>query len=720
MTKIGRGRGTRWIKPLITGAACALVYYVVLEAFLAIPHFNGATQIRPASGLSPTLGLIFGAPAVIGCAVANTISDAASESNLAILAAYTLFQLIYNGTPRLLWIATQRGRKPLPALSLGSSSRIAFFVGAALFDSVLFAAILSPLEQDVMHALDINIVHALNNFLALIYVGIPVLLVADAIRRRSEGRARNLAQRAALGALLAAGLASTACVAATFLPRVLRSTDAESFAALVASTYIAMSATTFSVFALACVMLRIIETKLAHPIDELTASSRAFARRFEEEGAEATAAGALDVKLDGERPLAEIAELIEASNTMRRALGQSVVESSRAQRDRDRMAAEMDVAAKIQSSMLPRSFDELRERYGIDVNARMMPARQVGGDFYDVFSIDNSRLCLLIADVSDKGIPAALFMMRSMTEIRDCVRLFTDISQAFDTANARLCDGNESSLFVTAFAAVMDMRTGRVQCCNAGHNPPRLFRGSNVLPIEVRPGLPLGVLEQARYTAFEMPLLPGDGMFLYTDGVTDAANSQGELYGTKRLDHTLQSICTDAAQRSDRAVQTVASDAIRFSHGVAQADDLTLLSITWLPQAWRIEIDPDQAQCEAAVEFFSKVLAECNVPRKTAFDIELIVEELFVNIASHAFEDGSPKQPVTLIAGYDPSCTVFHLVFCDKGTPYDPTRHDTAPLSPTADLEPGGLGLLLVKTKSDGMFYDRIDDMNVLHVVKDL
>lgn len=720
MTKIERSRADALGRFLLVAVACAAAYYAVLEAFLAVPLFNGATQVRPASGLGPTLGLIFGAPAVVGCAAANTLSDAAYESDPAILAAYAAIQIVYNAVPRILWIALNRGRSPLPAPSLGSSSRIAFLMSAALLDSVLVAAMISPFENDVMNALNIHIVHALNNFLAIVYVGIPILLIADAIRRRSHGSEQNLAQKAALGALLGAGLASTACVAAAFLPQAFRSTDAESFASLVASTYVAMSATTLAVFALACVMLRIIETRLARPIDELAASSREFAERFEEEGADATAEGALDVKLDGKRPLPEVAELVEASNAMRRALGRSVSESRKTQHDRERMSAEMDVAAKIQKGMLPRSFDELRERYGIDVDACMLPARQVGGDFYDVFSVDESRICLLVADVSDKGVPAALFMMRSMTEIRDCVRSLPDISHAFAAANARLCDGNESSLFVTAFAVVMDVRTGRIQCCNAGHNPPRLFRGPSVVPLSMRPGLPLGIMEQARYAAVEMPLLPGDGMLLYTDGVTEAANDRGELYGTKRLDNALASVCGDGAGRSDHAVRSVAVDAMLFSRGVDQADDLTLLSFTWLPTAARIELDPDRSQCDAALEFFRDAFARRDVSRKIIFDVELIVEEIFVNIAVHAFEDGSPKQPVTLIAGTDPACGVLHMAFCDKGAPYDPTQREVSPASPDGDLEPGGLGVLLVRKKSDGMFYDRMGDVNVLHIVKNL
>lgn len=718
---VARPAAARLLRSAAVGLACAIAYFIVLEAFLHVPMFNGSTQVRPASGLGPVLGLVFGFPAILGCAIANTISDSLRETNTMLLVPYFFVQIVYDAVLRVLWRLKTRNESSCPEFRLDSSRRIAGFLGMVLLDSVLVAVLLIPFEQGSMDVLNIHVVHALNNFLSLVYVGVPLLLVLGWARGRKSRKPGGLAERATLTALFGAGISNMICFLVVFLPRAFEATDSTSFAHFVAGVYIALSAMTVAMFVLACILLRTVETRLAHPIDRLSESSRKFAVRFEALGPEAVAAGALDEEFGDKKPLEEIAGLIDASNAMRRSLAENVIASRLAEREKERVTAEISIAAKIQEEMLPKEFSELRGRYGLEIDACMLPARQVGGDFYDVFSVDDSRICLLIADVSDKGVPASLFMMRAMTVLRDCVRSEADVADALMLANARLCKANDSSMFVTAFVIVLDVRTGRFRCSNAGHNPPWLFRSNGVQKLSLKPGLPLGMMDIARYSSDGIPLLPGEGVLLYTDGVTDSMNPDGALYGEERLRGVLESVLNDGPGRADHAVRGLVMDAMMFSSGVEQADDLTLLSFSWLVGASSLEVWPECEECDRATDFFREAFSAREVSRRTMFDIMLIVEETFVNIATHAFEDGREKRPVTLMAGTDPACGVLHMVFCDEGIAYDPTVQEAKPVSTDdQELVPGGLGVFLAREKSDGIYYDRLDGRNVLHIVKKL
>lgn len=738
---------------LVCGA-CAIVFYIVLEVFLRVPAFNGATQIRPASGVGPVLGLFFGAPGILGCALGNLVSDAHYESAPIVLLVYFAVQLAYNAMPRLAWrrLFPEDER---PALS--SPSRIMAFMLLSLADAALVTLLLMPLEFDAMQALNIHAVRLLNNFLSLMYVGTPLLLALGHLGSRRTSA--TLAQRVSLIMLAFAVVASLSVLAAFVAPQMRSMMAEDHFAEAVAIVYVALAAITVCCFTAASALLYLVQGKLAQPIDLLAQDARSFAERFEVQGPRAAAEGGMDIALPDERPLPEIQELRDASNAMRRDLGRSVLASEEAVRERERVSAELDVATTIQLASLPRAFADLGGVHAASIDAFMCPAREVGGDFYDCFPLPGDRLCLLVADVSDKGMPAALFMMRAMAEIRECIRGSVSLGKAFTYANAHLCQQNDSMLFVTAFACVLDAVTGELEYVNAGHMRPWRFCGLFEDGWqEVPAGLPLGAMDWFDFESRRAALVPGEGMLLYTDGVTEARNASGELFGDDRLASLVRGVTADMAAPADAAANAPAGAVLidaatddapaaaagaegapasadapaarvcravrdgveRFAAGAEQADDITACSFVWLPGARTVVAEPCDEECPRLQTAARAAAGSCSagvISTASAQAIDLVVEELFINIVRHAFPDGSPV-PVRARFAFDEARGALHIVLADAGVPFDPTEPPAPRVSGDgADLEPGGLGILLVRSKTEALWYRREGGFNVVHAL---
>lgn len=244
-----------------------------------------------------------------------------------------------------------------------------------------------------------------------------------------------------------------------------------------------------------------------------------------------------------------------------------------------RIDAELAFAKAIQHSALPSVFPPYPGREEFDIHAAMFTAKEVGGDFYDFYFVDEDTLAFLIADVSGKGIPAAMFMMQSKTLLKSCAESGMSIEQVFTTANEKLCEGNDAGMFVTAWMGLLNVKTGCVTFANAGHNPPVLRRnGGEFAYHKTRAGFVLAGMEGIRYRKFELQLQPGDTLYLYTDGVTEATNTAQELYGEDRLQALLNQHTEASAKEICQAVKT---DVDAFAGEMEQFDDITMLCLTW-------------------------------------------------------------------------------------------------------------------------------------------
>ncbi|GHU41869.1 hypothetical protein FACS1894111_04850 [Clostridia bacterium] len=241
--------------------------------------------------------------------------------------------------------------------------------------------------------------------------------------------------------------------------------------------------------------------------------------------------------------------------------------------------SELNVASNIQRDMLPSIFPPFPQREEFDLSATMQPAKEVGGDFYDFFFVDDDHLALVMADVSGKGVPAALFMVIAKTILKNLAQSGLAVEEIMRRANEQLCENNQSGMFVTAFMGIYELPTGKFSFANAGHNPPYVRKTSGQFEmLSVTPGFVLAGIEGMTLKHHETMLKPGDVLYLYTDGVTEALNKHDELYGEIRLEAVLNKL--DCEKDSvDAMLQKVKDDLDHFANGTEQADDITMLML---------------------------------------------------------------------------------------------------------------------------------------------
>lgn len=248
--------------------------------------------------------------------------------------------------------------------------------------------------------------------------------------------------------------------------------------------------------------------------------------------------------------------------------------------EKQRISTELDVATHIQGDMLPRIFPAFSDRAEFDINASMNPAKEVGGDFYDFFMVDESHLAIVVADVSGKGVPAALFMVIGKTLIKDHTKPDVDLGAVFTEVNDLLCESNSEGLFITAFEGILDLESGEFTFVNAGHEMPFIAKAGGVYePYKLKPGFVLAGMEHMQYTSGRMILSPGDKVFQYTDGVTEATNAAQELYGMERLTDIL---VKNTHLKPADLLPAVKADIDAFVGEAPQFDDITMLCVEYL------------------------------------------------------------------------------------------------------------------------------------------
>ena len=730
-------------------AACFVVYLAVLEGFLAVPQFNDVVQIRPASALGPVLGLFFGLPGVFGCATANLVSDILHEGAMPfMLAGYFMIQIMYNGLPRWVWYLVN-AKSPRPYPRFDSASKTALYMGLVLVDSAcvnlaVYLFVGAPPESGPSFA-----ARGLNNVWMLLYIGLPLLYALERsplmpnpprwihVPYRNIKKA-NLTQRFVIWFVIASALLM---LLVSVLVIAFASGDEESFQTVVHTMFHEAAILIVPIFLPMFAFLHILERRFTRPIEVLALDQQTFIERMESDVEQGRHDMRIAVDERGTKPRYEIAELYESTNKMRRDMVGFIERLYNVTAERQRTATELDVARQIQMSAVPHDFDSLTERFALDIAGFMRPAREVGGDFYDVFEVGERGVAFVIGDVSGKGVPAALFMMRAQSLLRQYLLETDDLGTAFTLANRQLCERNDAMLFVTAFACVVDTATGEVRFANAGHNPPVLKQNGKLSYLKCRPGLVLGAMDVVKYREGRFACSPSDGLLLYTDGVSEAANAAEELYGEERLLETLARIdasggegapvgsdvqASDVAAAASAAAASSAQTAVNylvtsvdaFAGEAPQADDITMLAFRWNLPVARLTLPADDAELDSLFAFLEPICeGEGRTPKMMA-QMMLVCEEVFVNICHYGFPDGQPRLPVDIEAAVDERAGCLHLAFSDQGIAYDPLSHNAKKVDPTDEQRKGGLGILLMRKYMDDLRYTRADGRNILRMTK--
>ncbi len=276
----------------------------------------------------------------------------------------------------------------------------------------------------------------------------------------------------------------------------------------------------------------------------------------------------------------EIGRLAESIDRMEEQVGQYIDNIRRISGEKERIEAELSLAARIQEAMLPHNFPPFPDRHEFELYASMDPAREVGGDFYDFFLIDEDHLCLAIADVSGKGIPAALFMMICKTILQSCAMLGRSASEILTKANEGICSNNKTNMFFTVWIGILEISTGTLTAASAGHEYPVLKQPDGSFALyKDRHGLPVGAMDNARYKEYTLQLEPGTKMFVYTDGVPEASDSENNMLGIGRM---IEALNRNPDAGPKELLDNVRQEIDRFVGGAEQFDDITMLAFTYL------------------------------------------------------------------------------------------------------------------------------------------
>ncbi len=463
--------------------------------------------------------------------------------------------------------------------------------------------------------------------------------------------------------------------------------------------------------AVAVVMLLIIllvtDKTILKPIGKLGTAAKNY---IGDEKTEKTVFEPLNIKTGD-----EIEDLYDSLRQMESDIHTYIKEVTAITAEKERIGAELDVARHIQASMLPCIFPAFPERHEFDVYASMTPAKEVGGDFYDFFLVDDDHLAIVMADVSGKGVPAALFMMISKTLIKSAAQSGLSPKAVLEKVNDQLCENNEAEMFVTVWLGILQISTGKMKCANAGHEYPAIMhKGGDFELFRDKHGFVLAGMQGARYREYELELKAGDRLFVYTDGVPEATDAFNTLYGVDRM---LAALNRAKGGSCRQLLESLHADVNAFVGEADQFDDITMLCLeikSVAPEMHELTVVPQADKVTEITEFLENILTEANASQKLISQVAVVTDEIFSNIALYS---GATEAKI----GCSVSESCLTLRFSDNGTPYDPTKNPDPDTTLSADERKiGGLGIFMVKKMMDKVSYENKNGFNILTVIKNL
>lgn len=431
--------------------------------------------------------------------------------------------------------------------------------------------------------------------------------------------------------------------------------------------------------------------------------------------------GDFNARLPIHRSKDEISQLTNAFSVMQEELVTYLRNLKETTIVKEKIESELNVAHTIQMGMLPTEFPARKE---CDLFAMLESAKAVGGDLYDFFFLDDHHLCVAIGDVAGKGVPAALFMAITRTLFRSNISLSIPLHEAIQRINLSLGRENPNQMFVTFWAGIIDLQTGEMEFCNAGHNFPYLIKKEgSVKKIPQSKGLPLGIFEETNYTTRKIKLLPGEILVLYTDGITEALNIAQEFYGDNKL---VRLLANPEAKIAKEIGLKLIGDVHSFAQGHEQADDITILVLifkgtdvakTYPMENFRLTLLNQLSELEKIVATVENLSSRWKFSARIGMELNLVLEELFTNIVFYAFDDG--KKHELLIEFENSGEGIMKIRLIDEGKPFNLLEKTTIDFDkPLEERKVGGLGIHFVKEMMDKVEYERDGNKNVVLLTK--
>ena len=568
---------------LIVLVLSALLFVLLTMPFrLKLAGVSEITDMRPNAAITPVLGLIFGFPAALGCGIGNLICDLFSGYGVSYSVFSLIQQLVYGMVPYFLWKRVNKEHDG-SEFRLDSISRVLKFCLVMLIDAfliVLFTGLVNHAYSVTALISADNLYLFLNSFDSGILFGCPLLILGHFLQRYFEKLKKNsdekiftfsLNERMILNTILT-GLGICVLVGASIYltDKFGESTDK---VGLWGQMYLFETLAMNIYFILSIGMMWFTEKRIARPIEGLAEiTQNYYAEHATEEQRKKMISACERFATDN----TEVGDLARSYIAMAEDLETYVQNLQNITAEKERINAELSLASDIQSHMLPCIFPAFPDHDEIDIYATMNTAKEVGGDFYDFFMTDNTHVAFVMADVSGKGVPAALFMVIAKTLIKNHAQLGIPVNDVFTSVNKRLCEGNDADLFVTAWLGILDLTNGELQFVNAGHNPPLICQNGEFRYLKAPAGFVLAGIDEFVYKKNVITMQPGDRVFLYTDGVTEATNLVEELYGEKRLKDFLNQRKGDSAEE---VLHKLKEDIDEFVGEAPQFDDITMLML---------------------------------------------------------------------------------------------------------------------------------------------
>lgn len=432
--------------------------------------------------------------------------------------------------------------------------------------------------------------------------------------------------------------------------------------------FVALIPISLLIFIAHMVLFFIIHRRIVTPVKTIANRMRTFDPSHDEE----------PLQVNSQDEMRSIAEAFEK---MSRDIHLYIENIASITSEREQSRAQLDVARKIQYGMVPASFDECRN--GIEISALMQPAKEVGGDFYDAFALENGNYCAMIGDVSGKGVGGALFMALTKSILRDRMKQIMDPAAVLNKVNDDLCAQNPEGMFATVFVLVINPKTGVVTYANAGHNAPVLLAVENISFLDPEPGIALGLFEDAGIRNGNLTLKKGEGFLLYTDGVTEAVNTEKAFYGAEKL---LSLLKENDPKESSVAVNAVKNSVEEFFTGCEQFDDITVLSLFYRSGETVCELKPALEDFRIVKQTVTEKCPGSSGAKKAL----LACEEAFVNIVSYS--DASYIKFSCSAGG-----GVLTVTLKDNGMRFDPFAGESSAEKDFESFDKGGMGISLIK-----------------------
>ena len=444
-------------------------------------------------------------------------------------------------------------------------------------------------------------------------------------------------------------------------------------------------------------------------------------RRLAKE-AETIASGQFDAELPDFQRVDEIGQLSHSFGNMQQSLVKYIEELKSTTTQKASIERDLKVASDIQMGMLPEKFPSRDDRDDVQLYASLTPAKQVGGDLFDFYFRDE-KLFFCIGDVSGKGIPASLFMALTRSAFRTVSAHESMPGRIVTTMNKTIADMNKQFMFVTLFVGVLDLPTGRLHYCNAGHDAPLLV-GAGVGRLPCIPNVPVGFFPAWDYVPQEAQIFTGTTIFLFTDGLTEAMDADQNQFQMERVNDVASQALSNQQQEPRQLIARMTEAVHKFVGDAEQSDDLTMMAIQYIRQQRDIKmrrslvLPNDTQEVPRLNAFVEEVCRDTGFDEDTVAKIKVAVEEAVVNVMKYAYPEGQSGD-VTIEAASNDLRLKFTII--DSGKPFDPTIQTAVDTTlPAKEREIGGLGIHIIRQNMDSINYERMDNLNVLTLRKDI